>query len=220
MKIILNLCCVLVFSQAHPGLIDKDGMQEWEVCALCHSLDGISRMAKFPKLAGQNSQYIAKQFYDFHQARRTNDGGQMEAITTEVDLSRVAEIADYFSQLPPPPAKQLEKDPDSLARFSSGENIFYTGLDSVPACASCHGQATTSSSDKKVMGLGILNPSAPWLFGQHEDYLVKQLIDFRSEERSNDASNAMHRIAKELDIESIRSVAFYLARIQPRKAIN
>jgi cytochrome c553 len=100
----ISLVSLLFVSAASAGMIDKEGMDEWEVCAMCHSLDGISRMSKFPKLAGQKTDYISKQFLDFYHGRRTNDGGQMETIATEVDLGELDKIANYFSQLPPPPA--------------------------------------------------------------------------------------------------------------------
>jgi cytochrome c553 len=40
------------------GMIDKEGMAPWEICGLCHSLDGISKMSKFPMLAGQKPAYL------------------------------------------------------------------------------------------------------------------------------------------------------------------
>ena len=47
-------------------------------------LDGISATAKFPKLAGQKKAYIEKQLSDFLAGNRTNDGGQMASIVTEI----------------------------------------------------------------------------------------------------------------------------------------
>jgi cytochrome c553 len=202
-KVIIALSCIFMSSTSIAGMIDKEGMNEWEICAMCHNLNGISRMAKFPKLAGQKPAYISKQFMDFHRGERTNDGGQMEAITTEVDLDQLDSIAGYFAQLPPPPAAELDTDAESLMRFSQGEKIFKQGLTNIPACASCHG----SSGDSLTS-----NSQAPWLFAQHEDYLVKQLEDFQSGNRNNDATEGMHKIAKTLNAESIKSVAFYLAR--------
>ena len=40
-------------ASARAGMIDESSLKPWENCALCHSLDGVSHMAKFPKLAGQ-----------------------------------------------------------------------------------------------------------------------------------------------------------------------
>src|SRR5215813_203209 len=42
-------------SLAYADIIVTEGMQPWYLCATCHSLDGISAMARFPKLAGQRA---------------------------------------------------------------------------------------------------------------------------------------------------------------------
>ena len=83
-------------SVAHADIIVTEGMQPWETCASCHSLDGISVMARFPKLAGQRPDYIAKQVRDFRDGRRSNDGGQMVATASEIndaDLAKALERA-------------------------------------------------------------------------------------------------------------------------------
>src|SRR5947208_12526830 len=80
-----------------------DSMQPWETCAECHSLDGISVMARFPKLAGQRPEYITKQVRDFRDLRRSNDGGQMQATASEVGDDDLEKAAAYFGGLPAPP---------------------------------------------------------------------------------------------------------------------
>ena len=207
----------ITFNSAIAGMIDKEGMAEWEICAMCHSLNGISRMAKFPKLAGQKSAYISKQFMDFYNGRRSNDGGQMEAITTEVDIASVDSIANYFSQLPPPAAAELESDAESLRLFSEGEKLFYHGGKNTPACANCHDRSVDSKQQKIAESDMDLSQLAPWLFGQHESYLVKQLEDFKSGNRANDTSQTMHQVAVDLTPKKMRAVAFYLAHNQPIK---
>jgi cytochrome c553 len=214
---LLVLACSIAFSPAIAGMIDKEGMAEWEICAMCHSLNGISRMAKFPKLAGQKSAYISKQFIDFYNGRRSNDGGQMEAITTEVDIASVDSIANYFSQLPPPAAAELGSDTESLLLFSEGEKVFYKGVKNTPACAKCHDRSLDSKQQKIVESSMELGQIAPWLFGQHQDYLVKQLEDFKSGNRTNDASETMHQVAAGLTSKRMHAVAFYLAHKQPIK---
>jgi len=208
---------VFFISKASAGMIDKEGMDEWEICAMCHNVNGISRMAKFPKLAGQKPAYIRKQFLDFYHGRRNNGGGQMETIATEVDLAAVDSIATYFAQLPPPAAKKLEPDAGSIQRFSRGEKLFYQGRGNIPACASCHdplGYTGRQNTPLEVLDIQLI---APWLFAQHEQYLVKQLKDFSASIRSNEETGSMHHIAQQLDEESIRSVAFFLAREQPSR---
>ena len=71
-------------SSAYADIIVTEGVQPWHLCATCHSLDGISAMARFPKLAGQRAAYIVKQVRDFRDGRRSNDGGQMQASASDI----------------------------------------------------------------------------------------------------------------------------------------
>ncbi|MCX2720956.1 c-type cytochrome [Roseibium salinum] len=179
---------------ALADMIDTSGMAPWEVCGLCHSLDGISPMAKFPKLAGQRAAYIEKQIRDFHGNRRSNDGGQMQAITTEVDLAELSEIAAYFASLPAPPPAPLEEKGTEQA-----EILFALGRGPVPACLSCHG--------KTDPGL----PLAPWLEAQHADYLAKQLTDFKNGDRTNDPGEVMRAVAAQLSDDEIKALSAFIA---------
>ncbi|WP_269582941.1 c-type cytochrome [Roseibium sp. Sym1] len=183
---------------SHPAradMIDTSGMQPWEICGLCHSLDGISAMARFPKLAGQRPDYIIKQFRDFHGGSRQNDGGQMQAITTEIDMEELPEIAAYFADLPPPPAVE----PDDTGGLASAGALFREGRGDIPACLSCHG-----GTDPDL-------PLAPWLEAQHADYLAKQLNDFRQGNRSNDPDGVMRSIATRLSETDIETLTAFIA---------
>jgi cytochrome c553 len=195
--VVAGLCLVLSLHAVSvlADMIDTSGLQPWEVCGLCHSLDGISPMSRFPKLAGQRKTYIEKQFRDFHTARRENDRGQMQAITTEVDLKDLPAIADYFSSLPPPPAAAVE----DAANIGDAEAIFRDGRGGIPACLSCHG-----TTDPAML-------LAPWLEAQHEDYLVKQLMDFRAGNRTNDPEGVMRTIAAQLSDKDVSDLAAYIA---------
>ena len=71
---------------ATPVAADYDPSQypAYETCALCHGLFGVSHTAKFPHLGGQKPAYIEAQLRAFLSGFRTNDGGQMSAIVTEL----------------------------------------------------------------------------------------------------------------------------------------
>lgn len=179
--------------QAQAGMIDKDGMAPWEICGMCHGLNGISHMPKFPKLAGQKADYIKAQFTAFRNGDRTNDGGQMQAITEEVQPSDIDIIADYFSQLDAPtPDGETDQ-----ALYQQGEAIFTQGRKGLPACQDCHNASRTDT---------------PWLDAQHENYLSKQLDDFKNGERANDSESVMGNIAKSLQPDEQAAVVHYLSR--------
>ena len=180
-------------------MIDKEGVEPQALCGLCHSLDGVSRMSKFPKLAGQKAAYIKKQFLDFHAGRRANDGGQMSGITREIDTAQIDGVAQYFAQLPAPPATALPDDPAAQAQAQQGESLFFQGRQGLAPCAACHGPQARHMAQ------------SPWLDAQHDAYLVKQLEDFKDGRRNNDPDAVMRSIAAKLTDADIEALARYLA---------
>lgn len=176
-------------------MLDKTGMAAWETCALCHSADGVSLMPKFPKLAGQKAEYIEKQLLHFRHGRRANDGGQMQTISTEVELQDFKEISVYFSALPLPELSVGLEGEENFAKAARGRTLFYQGDADIPACAKCH-------ADKES--------AAPWLDGQHRAYIEKQLKDFREGKRSDFAMGKMPIIADQLTDYDVESVAIFL----------
>ncbi|MFT6387205.1 MAG: cytochrome c553 [Cellvibrionaceae bacterium] len=188
----------LISGPVQAGMIDKETMAPWEICGLCHSLNGISPTAKFPTLAGQKAAYIKKQFIEFNQQIRTNGGGQMVAITTEVDVQTIDAIANYFSALSPPPAKTKDEVGNG---YELGKVLFTKGRGELPACITCHGSPKSP---------------APWLYAQHGRYLIKQLSDFKSGHRLNDEGETMRKIASMLREQDMAAIAGYLEVTQPR----
>lgn len=200
-----TLCGIVMSQPCHASGLGYDGPPAQEICALCHSLDGVSRMSKFPRLAGQKAHYIEKQLADFLGRERNNDGGQMSAIVTEIEPEQFKDVAAYFAGLTPPPLVPLDEGEETAPSIVA---LVFDGDPGrgIPACASCH------LSDL------IENPapesaSAPYLTSQHADYIAKQLRDFRSGERTNDRTNTMTIIAKALDEREIDGLAAYLASL-------
>lgn len=168
----------------------------WEICALCHSLDGVSRMARFPKLAGQKEAYILKQVRDVREGRRVNDGGQMQAVVTEVAEADLPAVAKWFASQPaPPPAAETEGD------AAAGAKIY-----AERGCADCHEAETLPEGLNLPQGL-----TPPRLAAQHEGYLAKQLADFREGRRENDPGGVMRTRAAALTDADIAALAAFLA---------
>ncbi len=170
-------------------MISSEGLQPYEVCGLCHGLDGVSAMAKFPKLAGQKAGYIEKQLHDFRAGRRLNDGGQMQAIVTELSPEDIPVVAAWFESQSPPPVAVGE------GAAEEGAAVF-----KARGCADCHSAAPAPG--------GLL---APHLSAQHPRYLAKQLTDFRDGARENDPDGVMRTVAATLSDADIAALAAYLA---------
>lgn len=181
----LSLCAGLVL--ANPVDANSIGAEHdapYEICALCHSLDGVSRMAKFPKLAGQPVPYIEKQLHDFLEGKRTNDGGQMSVIVTEITPDDFPVVAAWFSAQSAPLAEDLGDVTDGMTAYQ------------VLGCGSCHDDANATEV-------------TPHLTAQHAGYLEKQMYDFRDGDRTNNA--AMQAAMVNVTDTEIAALAAFLA---------
>jgi cytochrome c553 len=71
------------------------GKEKSAVCAACHGADGNSVAPDFPKLAGQNADYMMKALSDYKSGARKNPimGGQV----TNLSKQDMADLAAYFS---------------------------------------------------------------------------------------------------------------------------
>ena len=98
----------------------------------------------------------------------------------------------------PTPGAARNKDTIEL-----GKKIYRGGIadKGVAACASCHGA-----------GGGGLPIQYPRLAGQHQDYTVTQLMNFRSGVRKNNAS--MSALAKRMSDDEMKAVADYIAGLK------
>jgi cytochrome c553 len=191
---------------ARADMVDTSGMATWEFCALCHSADGISRMAKFPKLAGQRPDYIAKQLRDFRAQRRHNDGGPMLTNAGALTDEQIDEVVTYFGSLPPPPPADgaLDQREAAIGATLFNEGKIEAGVD---ACATCH------------LGRGRPGVLAPRITAQHAGYLRKQLIDFKNGDRENDPRGLMRAVAEALSDTEISAVAAYVATLERQKGV-
>lgn len=189
---------------ARGDMINSDQLPPWEICAMCHGLDGNSHMSKFPKLAGQKPEYIAEQVKQFAQGHRRNDGGQMQSIVTEIEPAEIPGVAKYFSAQSPKLSSEYplsEAGLQSKTLFNKGKKIFWRGKPAQPNCAQCHADNTTG---------------APWLHSQHQAYLIKQMDDFRTGARvavgaTSNSENWKSSQLNKLSEADLNAVSFYLA---------
>ncbi len=165
-------------------------------CVSCHGAAGNSTIVQNPKLAGQPAAYIAKQLADFKTPQRNNP--VMSPIAKNLSEEEMMNIAAFLEKQTPKPGAARNKD-----TIEQGKKIFRAGIaeKSVPACASCHG----------ADGGGI-PVQFPRLAGQHQDYTVTALTNFRSGARNN--SPQMTTIAKRMSDDEIKAVADYVAGLK------
>ncbi len=183
------------------------GRDKSALCQGCHGEDGNSVAPTFPKLAGQWSDYIQKQVREFQNGARYNE--TMSDVAASVDnFKDLFDIAAYFAS-----QKQMEGTPIAASEeqnlYLEGEKLFTQGNERTGAfrCVKCHGEYGK--------GQPLNNNLFPVIGGQHKEYLVKQLTDFKTEERENDRSGMMLRITTRLTDHDIEALATYLSREPP-----
>jgi cytochrome c553 len=167
------------------------------VCSSCHGPDGRSISPTFPRLAGQQKDYIIAQLQAFRDKTRADPHAQtyMWGMAARLSDPTIDAIAAYYSSQTP-----VAGSPGDSPQTVAGKNIFTEGIPSegVPACMSCHGE--------KAEGNGPI----PRLAGQHQAYLARQLEAFASMARANEI---MHENSKDLTPQQISEVTAYLATL-------
>jgi len=199
MKKWISLAALIVVAgagvQAQAAGNAAAGKGKSALCAGCHGADGNSAAPNFPKLAGLDGAYVAKQLADFKSgARKDPTMVGMVAALSKKDMDDLG--AYYASQKRAAGVARADKDDLEKAK------LLYRGGNpkmGIAACMGCHGPA----------GAGI--PARfPAVSGQHATYSQKQLLDFKSGARSNDG-NVMRPIAFKLSEAEIKAVAQYMA---------
>jgi cytochrome c553 len=168
-----------------------------QVCSACHGLKGQSISPAFPRLAGQRKEYLEAQLKAFRDRTRGDPMAQayMWGMTSQLSDDMITKLAEYYSGQKRIPGKVA--DPKLV---QAGRTVYEQGIPAVkvPACRACHGQDAEG------------NDKFPRLAGQHAEYLLKQLVMFKSELRSGASAPIMHNMTTDVTFDQMRAVAAYL----------
>ncbi len=167
-----------------------------EKCQFCHGLEGEASSVIYPRLAGQNKNYIIKQLQDFRSGQRQST--EMNDMARDLTDEQITALAGYFNSKPALSHKVRNKELAAVGQF-----IFNQGNEwsDIPACTNCHG-------DK-----GEGTDKLPRLAGQHKRYISSQLQGFSERKRTNDNA-IMHSIASRLTEMEIEAVSLYVSGLK------
>jgi len=170
-----------------------------QVCSACHGVTGISVSPNFPRLAGQQADYIEQQLKNFRSHQRSDPEGfeYMWGISRKLTDEQIKGLAGYFAKQTSTPNTYLHVVANA-EQLSEGKKIFETGVAAkeTPPCQACHGP--------KGEGMAAF----PRLADQHQDYMAKQLLVFR--DTNGRPGTPMEQISHSLTPEQIYSVTAYL----------
>lgn len=156
-------------------------------CLGCHGIDGYRNAYpsfRVPKLGGQKASYLVAALKGYRDGSRAHP--TMIAHATSMTDQQIEDVAAYLASL----------GGETVAAGGTAA----PGLEQAATCVACHGQN----------GIG-LSPAWPTLAGQHEDYLVHALNQYRSGER-NDA--VMAPMAMALTDDDVTLLARYYSQLE------
>jgi cytochrome c553 len=167
--------------------VDAAANGKTQLCESCHGPNGNSTNPGTPILAGQTARYIDLELQDYKAGRRHSP--KMEPIAQSLSSDDMLALADYFSKQNATPAA-FNADP---AKVAAGATVAANAL-----CTMCHGGDFVGQNE------------IPRLAGQHYAYVKKELTDFKTRQRTNDAGS-MTSVAASLSDEQIDDLAQYVA---------
>ncbi len=155
-------------------------------CLGCHGIDGYKNaypMYSVPKLEGQHPDYLAAALTGYRDGDRSHLTMHSQAST--LSDQDIKDIATFFAGAP---------------LVSSGKPSG-TVPQAATLCTSCHG----------ADGVAIA-PAYPSLAGQHPDYLVRALEEYKNGGRKNPI---MKQFAGTLKDEDMKVIADYFGHLSP-----
>ena len=181
----------LAFAQGNAAA----GQTKAALCATCHGAEGNSELAINPKLAGQNAAYITKQLKDYKAGVRSNP--TMSAMVLNLSEEDMEDIAAWYS------SQQVTLQGADPEIVELGESLYRAGNKelAVPACSACHSPT----------GRGNAPAGFPSLGGQHAEYTLEQLKNFRAGVRQNDGNSMMRSVVERLTDRELEALASYVS---------
>jgi cytochrome c553 len=185
----LFIALVIALMESAAAQDIEAGRRKAEACVACHGPHGNSSIPQFPILAGQTARYTYLQLRDYKEGRRKDP--QMEALAADLSRDDMLDLAAFFAAQKMIPTK-FKVDPVKVAqgKAKAAEVL----------CTMCH------------LGGFMGQNEVPRVAGQHYEYTVKQLNDFKTGGRTNDAGT-MGSVSKTLSEQDIDNLGQYLASL-------
>jgi cytochrome c553 len=165
------------------------GKQLSYTCLGCHGVDGYKNAYpnySVPELEGQHPEYLGTALKEYRDGDRAHLTMHSQASTlTDQDI---ADIVAYFA------GKPLTADSKPEGTVPAAAQL----------CTSCHG----------ANGVGI-TPQYPTLAGQHPDYIVRALEEYKKGGRKNPIMAGMAATVKD---EDMAIIADYFSKQRPSLA--
>lgn len=179
------------------------GAAKAAVCVACHGPGGNAIVPAFPRLAGQRADYLYWELVAFRSGTRPQS--PMTPQAAHLGDADMRDLAAYFAAQTPTAGTPSATPPER------GERLFHDGdpASGTPPCQGCHGADAAGSTDPRFRAW-------PMLRGQHADYVIARLKDYRDAEMADSSNDfVMRGVARTLDDDAITALAAWLAAQPP-----
>ncbi len=168
-------------------------------CMTCHGADGGGMAATgYPRIAGLDADYMAKQLGDFRAGTRNNP--VMMPMAMNLTEEEIAAVSAYYAAMPiPAPAAQPPDDAAAKAAMDLALWGDWTAR-GLPSCGQCH------APDGNGIGSHF-----PGIANQPASYTKAQLQAWKTGARSNDPLGLMKAVADRLTDAEVDALAVYFA---------
>lgn len=192
MKIVASAATVIIaaLTLSQPALAEGDvevGKKIAYTCLGCHGIEGYRNAYpsfRVPKLGGQKAGYLEIALRGYRDGTRKHP--TMVGQATSLSDQDIADVSAYLSTL-------------GAETVAAGGTQEVPPFDKAATCAACHG----------ANGISI-NAAWPTLAGQHEDYLLYALKQYRDGTRGDPVMTAQAALIAE---EDLAKLAFYFSRL-------
>ena len=165
------------------------GKEKSAACAACHGADGNSTVPQYPILAGQTARYLYLQLKDFKEGRRKDP--VMSPMAANLSRQDMFDLAAFYAEQKP----NGQGSKGDASKVAAGKKVADNAL-----CPMCHLGGFSGQNE------------VPRVAGQHYEYALKQLLDFKNKRRTNDAGN-MTAVVRTISDEDLAAVAAYAASL-------
>jgi cytochrome c553 len=169
-------------------------------CLACHGENGQSETPEVPSLGGQPAPYLLIQLFMFREKQRTSPAKKddpmiqvMSEMTKGFTDDDLRNFSDFVAKLPAP--KPPADNGDAARMQQAGALITQN------RCNSCHGLDLAGREN------------IPRIADQREDYLVKTLREYKTNDRRG-YDGAMAEVLAPMSDQQILDVAYYIARFR------
>jgi len=190
----------LLLCAANQSLLGQTLAERAAPCLACHGEKGQSETPEVPSLGGQPAPYLLIQLYMFREKQRASEAKKddpliqvMTEMTKGFTDDDLRNFSDFIAKLPAPKPPADAGEADRMQRAAA--------LITQNRCNSCHNLDLAGRDN------------IPHIANQREDYLVKTMREYKTNDRRG-YDGSMAEVLAPVTDQQILDLAYYISRFR------